>query len=100
MSVCRIFYFDRKTIRKREKRIHILVFSLNRIIFSGGAIYIHAFGAYFGLAVSMMSRKRDVGKSEKMEASRYTSDIFSLVSTHFTSYYEDAISEIGLYISS
>ena len=46
----------------------------------GGAIYIHAFGAYFGLAVAMMSRKRDVGKSAHMEASRYTSDIFSLVS--------------------
>ena len=46
----------------------------------GGAIYIHAFGAYFGLTVSMMSRKRDVGKAANMEASRYTSDIFSLVS--------------------
>jgi len=47
----------------------------------GGAIYIHAFGAYFGLAVAMMSRKRDVEKSAHMEASRYTSDIFSLVGT-------------------
>ena len=28
----------------------------------------------------MMSRKRDVGKAAHMEASRYTSDIFSLVS--------------------
>ena len=46
----------------------------------GGAIYIHAFGAYFGLAVAMMSRKRDVEKAAHMEASRYTSDIFSLVS--------------------
>jgi len=47
----------------------------------GGAIYIHAFGAYFGLAVAMMSRKRDVEKAAHMEASRYTSDIFSLVGT-------------------
>ena len=81
---------------ENKKKIQVLVFSLNRIIFSGGAIYIHAFGAYFGLAVSMMSRKRDVGKSEKMEASRYTSDIFSLVSIKFTSYFEDAISQIGV----
>ena len=28
----------------------------------------------------MMSRKRDVGKSAQMEVSRYSSDIFSLVS--------------------
>ena len=47
----------------------------------GGAIFIHAFGAYFGLAVSMMSRKRDIAKSGGMEGSRYTSDIFSLVSS-------------------
>ena len=45
----------------------------------GGAMFIHAFGAYFGLAVSMMHRHRDVGLSGKLEGSRYSSDIFSLV---------------------
>ena len=46
---------------------------------TGGAIFIHAFGAYFGLAVSMMSRKRDIAKAGGLDGSRYTSDIFSLV---------------------
>ena len=47
--------------------------------FIGGAMFIHAFGAYFGLAVSLMHRNRDVGLSEKLEGSRYSSDIFALV---------------------
>ena len=47
--------------------------------FEGGAMFIHAFGAYFGLAVSLMHRHRNLGLSEPLEGSRYTSDIFSLV---------------------
>ena len=42
-------------------------------------MFIHAFGAYFGLAVSMAHRNRKPEASEKVEESRYTSDIFSLV---------------------
>ena len=42
-------------------------------------MFIHAFGAYFGLAVSLMHRNRNVASSEALEGSRYTSDIFSLV---------------------
>ena len=39
------------------------------------------FGAYFGIAMSFMSRKRDISASERLEGSRYTSDIFSMVGT-------------------
>ena len=42
-------------------------------------MFIHAFGAYFGLAVSLMHRNHNVSSSEALEGSRYTSDIFSLV---------------------
>ena len=48
-------------------------------LYKGGAMFIHAFGAYFGLAVSLMHRNRNVGSSEALEGSRYTSDIFALV---------------------
>ena len=42
-------------------------------------MFIHAFGAYFGLAVSLMHRNRNLELSEGLEGSRYTSDIFALV---------------------
>lgn len=47
----------------------------------GGAIFIHAFGAYFGLAVSLMARKRVVAKSEHREGSTATTDIFAMIGT-------------------
>ena len=51
---------------------------LNNVIL-GGAIFIHAFGAYFGLAVSIMHRRRNMALSENMESSKYASDIFAMV---------------------
>ena len=42
-------------------------------------MFIHAFGAYFGLSVSIMHRNRKINLSEKLEGSRYTSDMFSMV---------------------
>ena len=52
--------------------------SSNNVIL-GGAIFIHAFGAYFGLAVSIMHRRRNMALSENMESSKYASDIFAMV---------------------
>ena len=49
------------------------------INFTGGAIFVHAFGAYFGLAVSMVHRRRKTESSEHLEGSRYTTDIFAMV---------------------
>ena len=41
----------------------------------------HLFGAYFGLAASFMHRGRNVAKSEKLEGSLYSSDLFAMVGT-------------------
>lgn len=50
----------------------------------GGSITVHAFGAYFGLAVSFMMRPRtEQNHAGKMEGSSYTSDIFAMVGTLF-----------------
>ncbi|XP_023323296.1 ammonium transporter Rh type A [Eurytemora carolleeae] len=49
----------------------------------GGAILIHTFGAYFGLAVSLALRNQKVELSFNLEEPRYTSDITSLLGTVF-----------------
>lgn len=44
----------------------------------------HAFGAYFGLAVSLMMRpKPDQNSTGRLEGSSYTSDIFAMVGSIF-----------------
>lgn len=50
----------------------------------GGSITVHAFGAYFGLAVSVMLRpKKDENEAGKHEGASYVSDIFAMVGTLF-----------------
>lgn len=56
-----------------------------RITDVGGSITVHAFGAYFGLAVSLVLRppKNDDCVSNGLEGPTYTSDIFAMVGTLF-----------------
>ena len=49
----------------------------------GGAIFIHVFGAYFGIAVALVLRKREFTKSEEREGSTYNSDKFAMLGTVF-----------------
>ncbi|TDG53307.1 hypothetical protein AWZ03_000122 [Drosophila navojoa] len=50
----------------------------------GGSITVHAFGAYFGLAVAMMLRpSSDQNEAGKHEGANYTSDIFAMIGTTF-----------------
>ena len=65
----------------RKKDVSCLGIIWHNFNLSGGAIFIHALGAYFGLAVSFMHRKRDVSCSSSTEGSRYTSDIFAMIGT-------------------
>lgn len=50
----------------------------------GGSITVHAFGAYFGLAVSFILRpSKENAKTGELEGASYTSDIFAMVGSVF-----------------
>jgi ammonium transporter Rh len=70
----------------------IAVFSANSFLGSdvfqvadaGGSMFVHAFGAYFGLAVSYIIELRKGKQIENsLEEARYTSDIFAMIGTIF-----------------
>lgn len=52
---------------------------------AGGSIFVHAFGAYFGLAVSYVMARRQLQNvkeettEESLRESNYTSDIFAMI---------------------
>jgi len=70
--------------------IEIVIFAMNEVIGrkifkaidAGDTIFVHTFGAYFGLACSRILYDKNVEKS-KNEGSGYTSDLFSMIGTIF-----------------
>jgi ammonium transporter Rh len=59
-----------------------ILYSRLEVLDAGGSMVIHTFGAFFGLALSLMMgipSKQD----QKHNTSRYTSDIFSMIGTLF-----------------
>ncbi|XP_014672309.1 PREDICTED: ammonium transporter Rh type B-B-like isoform X2 [Priapulus caudatus] len=70
--------------------IEVVLFQLNEHIGreylhaldAGDSMFVHMFGAYFGLAVARVTFHRDVEKSTKEEAV-YHSDLFAMVGTVF-----------------
>ncbi|RUS81585.1 hypothetical protein EGW08_010659, partial [Elysia chlorotica] len=70
--------------------VEIVVFAVNeyigvevfKAVDIGGSMFVHAFGAYFGLAVSRVLHREDVEKSQK-EGSVYHSDMFAVVGSVF-----------------
>ncbi|XP_077985496.1 ammonium transporter Rh type A-like [Glandiceps talaboti] len=48
----------------------------------GGSMFVHVFGAYFGLGVSRVLYKKSVEGNSK-EGSNYTTDLFSMIGTIF-----------------
>lgn len=50
----------------------------------GGSMYVHMFGAYFGLAVSyMVTDKNQLEKNKANNGSNYISDVFAMIGTIF-----------------
>lgn len=62
-----------------------LVFNVLKAIDVGGSITIHAFGAYYGLAASLVvsSRQSDYKSTNPKNGASYISNIFSMIGTLF-----------------
>ncbi|XP_063869469.1 ammonium transporter Rh type B-like [Scylla paramamosain] len=69
--------------------IEVPVFAINEVIGRtyfgaidmGDSMFVHVFGAYFGLAASLMLYRRDV--STEKEGSSYQSDMYAMIGTVF-----------------
>lgn len=55
--------------------------SIIQVVDAGDSIFVHAFGAYFGLAVSYVLDKKKRGSEvdSTLEGSSYTSDLFAMI---------------------
>lgn len=49
----------------------------------GESMFIHTFGAYFGLAVARVLYSEDIEKSSSKEGAVYHSDLFSMIGDSF-----------------
>ncbi|CAG9819740.1 unnamed protein product [Phaedon cochleariae] len=66
---------------------------------AGGSIFVHVFGAYFGLAVSYVINRRKNGKKESGNSlleSTYTSDLFAMIGTAFLWLYWPSFNAVEL----
>lgn len=61
---------------------HIGVVNLE-VVDMGGSIFVHTWGAYFGLAVSWMLGKPPKAKTDERNSSSYNSDMFAMIGTIF-----------------
>nr|XP_009857884.1 rh type A glycoprotein isoform X1 [Ciona intestinalis] len=71
--------------------LEVVFYSVNEFVIAhkfqisdiGGSMVIHTFGAYFGLAVSLMHWKPEFKNSHPKEESVYHADIFAMIGTLF-----------------
>ncbi|KAG5880983.1 hypothetical protein JTB14_024522 [Gonioctena quinquepunctata] len=87
--------------------IEIVLYCLNlylgskmfKVADAGGSIFVHAFGAYFGLAVSYVINRKKDGEQEtasSLQESNYTSDLFAMIGTVFLWIYWPSFNAIEL----
>ncbi|KAK2586413.1 hypothetical protein KPH14_010698 [Odynerus spinipes] len=71
--------------------IELIVYTVNKYVGehhlmavdAGDSMYVHAFGAYFGLAVSFVFGMKEKPKEHSLEGPSYQSDIFAMIGTVF-----------------
>lgn len=56
---------------------------LSQAVDPGGSIFLHTFGAYFGLALAFALHRKD-HLSHRNEGSSYTSDVFAMIGQSYS----------------
>ncbi|KAF3686382.1 Ammonium transporter Rh type C 2 FRhcg2 Rhesus blood group family type C glycoprotein 2 [Channa argus] len=60
-----------------------IILSLLHCRDAGGSMVIHAFGGYYGLAISWVLYRPNLHKSQRLNGSVYNSDVFAMIGTLF-----------------
>nr|XP_031843773.1 ammonium transporter Rh type A isoform X2 [Nomia melanderi] len=71
--------------------LELIMFTVNKYVGNhilmavdaGDSMFVHAFGAYFGLAVSFVMGMKEKPKEHHLEGPSYNSDIFAMIGTVF-----------------
>lgn len=71
--------------------VELIMFTINKyigehlfmVVDAGGSMFVHVFGAYFGLAISFVFGIKDRPTEHELEGSSYQSDIFAMIGTVF-----------------
>ncbi|XP_025270676.1 ammonium transporter Rh type B isoform X3 [Camponotus floridanus] len=71
--------------------VELIMFTINKyigehlfmVVDAGGSMFVHVFGAYFGLAISFVFGMKEQPKEHELEGSSYQSDIFAMIGTVF-----------------
>ncbi|XP_015436153.1 PREDICTED: ammonium transporter Rh type A isoform X2 [Dufourea novaeangliae] len=71
--------------------LELIMFTVNKYVGehilmaadAGDSMFVHAFGAYFGLAVSFVMGMKEKPKEHHLEGPSYNSDIFAMIGTVF-----------------
>ncbi|CAL7939452.1 unnamed protein product [Xylocopa violacea] len=71
--------------------LELIMFTVNKyvgehllqVVDAGDSMFVHAFGAYFGLAVSFVFGMKEKPKEHLLEGPSYNSDIFAMIGTVF-----------------
>ncbi|XP_029169614.1 ammonium transporter Rh type A-like isoform X2 [Nylanderia fulva] len=84
--------------------VELIMFTINKYIGenlfmavdAGGSMFVHVFGAYFGLAISFIFGIKDRPKENELEGSSYQSDIFAMIGTVFLWLFWPSFNSAGL----
>lgn len=56
-----------------------LLLTLLQVKDAGGSMIIHAFGGYYGLTISWVLHRSNLGQSKRLHGSVYHSDVFAMI---------------------